>query len=31
MYENNYEYTNTFGAMKAVLMIRLVSAIAVMR
>ncbi len=31
MYESNYEYTNTFGAMITVFTIRLVSAIAVMR
>lgn len=31
MYESNYKYTNTFGAMKTVLTIRLVSATAVMR
>ena len=30
MYESNYEYTNTFGAMITVLTIRLVSAITVM-
>ena len=30
MYESNYKYTNTFGAMITVLTIRLVSAITVM-